>query len=107
MSKESQGAKSKDETCGCTEKEYVCYYKLEPKRYTDWRLQLLEKRAAKEAMDAKREKMSSYDIWMEAARGKRKKANSGKNYGVNGFDSPSGKGGDIFQPQSVIYLSRR
>jgi hypothetical protein len=30
-------------------------------------------RAAKEAMDAKREKMSSYDIWMEAAKGRGKK----------------------------------
>lgn len=34
--------------------------------------QFREIRAAKEAMDAKREKMSSYDIWMEAARGMKK-----------------------------------
>lgn len=77
ISKESPGAKSKDGTCeGCAEKEYVCCSKLEPSRHTDCPSQLLEKRAAKEAMDAKREKMSSYDIWMEAARGKRKKSDS-------------------------------
>lgn len=30
-------------------------------------------RAMKEAMDAKREKMSPYDIWMEAAKGRGEK----------------------------------
>lgn len=34
-------------------------------------------RAAKEAMDAKRERMSSCDIWMEAAKGTKKKSTTG------------------------------
>lgn len=38
--------------------------------------QLRELRAAKEAMDAKRANMSSYDIWMEAAKGREKKLTS-------------------------------